>query len=324
MIPDVNISALTFILIIIWIPASVLIIFLYFPLRGMTKKGKFTLSGEVIEFNIPNRPRFQISWAEFDIIDVISYYDRESSLYGPSTCFELKFLDKNEKLIRTFKFIMNKDLSKNEIKTLLLALKIHTHSINKEIYGKSEGKGFGRRLMNALDLDKLMESKKMEPKAPVKMELKVPVKKKTIIIVGIILSLVVIGLVWEFTSSIKIPADEERPDGTIISSDNFREMSGNHNCEGYVDLINTTDGGYVLYFYEMDVDSKIPKIFLSDKTTFRFQIENLGTNVEIGPLPYRLGSFSVSIPDSVDVTKYETVVIVHEISSSIQGYAGIN
>ncbi len=323
---DYNTSFIPVLLLIYGIFISVLLIITYFPLRGNAKIRKFTLSEEGIELNIPHKPLFQITWAEFDIIIVISHYLNGKS-GEQNVSYELRFFDKNEKLIRKISLRINRDFSKEKIEKILLALKNNAHSLNKEIYGKNTSRKFKYDLINKLDLDKLMESKKMEPKMTAKMLPKVTVKKKTIIIVAIIIALVVIGIVMMFVFSIKTSADEERPDGTIISTVRFKEMSSRASldCEGYVDLINTTDGDLVLYFYKTNIDAIPAKIFLSDKTTFNSQLVNLGTNVEIGPLPYNLGSFSVPIPDRVDITNYKTIVIVSGISNVITGYAaGIN
>ena len=60
---------------------------------------------------------------------------------------------------------------------------------------------------------------------------------------------------------------------------------------------------------------------MSDKTSFNSQLEDFGTNVDLGPIPTTSGSFSVSIPDNVDVSIYNTVLIANSLSKAIICYA---
>ncbi len=143
-----------------------------------------------------------------------------------------------------------------------------------------------------------------------------PLVGLTIIIIGV---LVYINLFGIETNA----GNEERPVGTIISSRRLKEMSRSLPCRGDVELIETNNGNYVFYISEAYIDAMPANIYLSNKTSFRTQLESFGMNVDLGQLPHYAGNFSVSIPDTVDVSNYNTVVIVHGISKAIQGYARI-
>ena len=147
-------------------------------------------------------------------------------------------------------------------------------------------------------------------------------KKKLgiILVVIIVISGISIGIGIYFTLNF---ANEERPEGTIIDTATFKEMSGSGDldCRGNVDLIQISGGGYVLYFHGMTVDSGPNKIYMSQETSFTTQFDSLGVNAEVGDLPYRYGNFSVAVPASVNPLSYNTVVFSHAISNAILGYA---
>jgi len=148
------------------------------------------------------------------------------------------------------------------------------------------------------------------------------VSKKKITVMCIMFFLAIV-LILYFVFIFRLPLHETRPIGTSISSGSFRELSGSYrlDCEGNVELIETNDGNHVLYFSNVLIDSALTNIYMSDKTSFNSQLEDFGTNVDLGPIPTTSGSFSVSIPDNVDVSIYNTVLIANSLSKSIICYA---
>ena len=142
------------------------------------------------------------------------------------------------------------------------------------------------------------------------------------LVVIIAISGIGIGIVVYYNMTF---ANEERPAGTIIDTGYFRELSGSTSldCRGDVDLIQISGGSYVLYFHGMTVDAAPVKVMMSQETSFTTQFDSLGVNAEIGDLPYKYGNFSVAVPASVNPLSYNTVVIIHAISSAIQGYARV-
>ena len=147
-------------------------------------------------------------------------------------------------------------------------------------------------------------------------------RKKTLGAI-VLIAIIVVGTVITIAIIFSIIGNEPRPEGTIISSKPVQSVS-NIICYGDVDLIQTPSGDYVLYSHSMMVEAVGAKVFLSDKTSFNSQFDDLGTKELLGTLPYQYGNFSMSIPSSVTIATYNTVVIVHAVSAAIQGYGRIN
>ena len=143
-----------------------------------------------------------------------------------------------------------------------------------------------------------------------------------LVIIGISLLTGVLAF-WAYTTSPHAEIDEERPDGTVIATGVFNEMSGSLelDCHGKVDLILTPDNTYVLYFYETEIDSEFGDVLLSEKTHFDSQFDEFGVHTNLGDLPYQYRDFSLSIPADVNATTYHSVVIANRFSDAIIGYA---
>jgi hypothetical protein len=146
-------------------------------------------------------------------------------------------------------------------------------------------------------------------------------RKKGIGII-IVIAAVVVGIFITFAVINSLIGRESRPEGTLISTDSFSHTSS-FTCQGKLDLIQTPSGDYVLYFQDMTVETNGARVFLSDKTTFSSQFDDLGTHVLLGGLPYKYGNFTMSIPSSITIATYKTAVIVAAASLAIQGHADI-
>lgn len=139
----------------------------------------------------------------------------------------------------------------------------------------------------------------------------------------VIIAIIVVGVFITFIVINSFIGNEPRPEGTLISSHNVKPVSS-ITCQGNVDLIQTPSGDFVLYFHSMAVEANGARVFLSDKTSFNSQFDDLGTNELLGTLPYKYGNFTMPIPSSTPIATYKTVVIVASLSLAIQGYGEIN
>jgi hypothetical protein len=97
---------------------------------------------------------------------------------------------------------------------------------------------------------------------------------------------------------------------TVLSSGNFIQFDSSHWGEGLVQLVQIGNDSHAIYFVNVTIASG-PDLFvyLSNRTSLAGIGSDPGDYVDLGMLTSFQGNFSFSIPQSVAVTQYHSVVI---------------
>jgi len=117
--------------------------------------------------------------------------------------------------------------------------------------------------------------------------------------------------------------EEFDPDAEWIVKGSLKIMLSDDTHHGDVWLVRLPGGNYSIYFVDVFIDYK-PEcyVFLSNQTSFKQPPPyDLGEFVDLGLLPNFIGNFSVSIPNTVDITKYTSVVIWFKPLGLVHTYA---
>jgi hypothetical protein len=107
-------------------------------------------------------------------------------------------------------------------------------------------------------------------------------------------------------------ADEDLDMGepTVLASGNLTTFDPSHFGIGVVQLVRLSGGSHAIHFVNVTIASGPDLyVYLSNRTSFAGIGSDPGDFVDLGRLTAVQGNFSFSIPTSVNVTQYHSVVI---------------
>jgi len=148
-------------------------------------------------------------------------------------------------------------------------------------------------------------------------------KKKITWVIVIIIVFVIVFVPIVIYFQLSTGSEEFDPDAEWIVKGSLRIMLSDDTHHGDVWLVRLPGGNYSIYFVDVFIDYK-PECYvvLSNQTTFKQPPPyDLGEFVELGLIPYFNGNFSVPIPNTVDITKYNSVVIWFKPLGLVHTYA---
>ena len=107
-------------LLIVWSGIIIVIIFWLSLIRGFTKTRTIIITHKEIEITVPNKPRFQILWSEFDLIEI-----KKFKIPGPKFGMFLivyNIFFKSKDTSRKFEYESGKDFRVRSARKILNAL----------------------------------------------------------------------------------------------------------------------------------------------------------------------------------------------------------
>ena len=139
---------------------------------------------------------------------------------------------------------------------------------------------------------------------------------KWVLILFVIILVVVIGGTL-ISSQIGLYEEELDPNATVLAKGSLESTTdSSRRCNGNVRLVQATDGKLYFYFIDVGIDQGFNEfIYLSDQINLKRSTDNPGNTVEIGAMTHYSGTFSISIPDTVDPLQYKTLIIFNKASN---------
>ena len=110
--------------------------------------------------------------------------------------------------------------------------------------------------------------------------------------------------------------------GTIISNGQLVDADSSHEGSGTVQIVQVEANVLELQFLEVEITNG-PDLFvyLSKKPSFSDPYDSIGEFIDLGKLTYNSGNFSYTIPSSVQLEEYNSVVIYCKQYSVVFTYA---
>ena len=113
--------------------------------------------------------------------------------------------------------------------------------------------------------------------------------------------------------------------GTIISNGQLVDADSSHEGSGTVQIVQVEANVLELQFLEVEITNG-PDLFvyLSKKPSFSDPYDSIGEFIDLGKLTYNSGNFSYTVPSSVQLEDYKSVVIYCKQYSVVFTYATLD